>query len=199
MKDGFTLVESFIVFFLMAIISSVLFANFPSFSRQTSLERDAQLLALAFRDAESRALSIQESDGSFDNYFGVHVDITSEQKRKRYVLFADINGTSFFDNPGEELRIGTLSSNTRISRICRALRDASSLNNDCSLSCLSITFERPSPVVSVRGASGGVGCNTPLVLNEGDFEIEIESNDNTLKRCVVVWTTGTISIESNAC
>ncbi len=192
---GFTLLEILIVISILTIITSIFLLDYRRHNQQIALERGSQLVALLLRDAETRALSIQEADGSFDNSFGVHFVDNSDQ----YILFVDTGGTPSFYDPGEELAIRQLDTNARISQLCAYRKDNAIPPKPptCGLTTLSITFERPSPVVRVVGSSGGA----PGDLGVGDYEIElhIQGQPSGPRRCVVVWTTGAISIEANAC
>lgn len=185
---------------IMALVSSVVLADFPQFNRLSALERGSQLLALMVRESETYAMSARGSGGVFTNRFGTHVDISSATGNPRqYVFFADTNplgATNFYD-AGEELFTRTLSPQIRINKICKFLRNAIVGDEDCSsIERLSVTFERPAPTISVFGATG---AGSPGNLGSGDFEIELVTNDSSLARCVVVWSTGMVSIESNRC
>lgn len=198
MVGGFTVVELLVVISIMAIISAIVLADYPKFSRVTSLERGSQLLALTMRDSETRAMSARGSAGVFTNRFGTHVDISASGNVRQYILFADTSPSppnNFYDT-GEELFIRTLSSQVHINKICRLLRDTNLANDQCGYDRLSITFERPAPVINVYGATSG---NPPGDLGTGDFEIELVTTDGSLFRCVVIWSTGAVSIESNTC
>ena len=195
-QSGFTVIELLVVISIMAIMSGIVLADYPQFNRLTSLERGAQLMALTMRESETRAMSARGSAGVFTNRFGMHVDISSTGNPRQYILFADTGGAANFYDLGEELFIHTLSPQVRINKICRLLRDANPVTGECLYERLSITFERPAPVISVYGAIGG---NPPDDLGTGDFEIELITVDGSLLRCVAVWSTGAISIESNPC
>lgn len=190
--------ELLVVISIMALVSSVVLADFPQFNRLSALERGSQLLALMVRESETYAMSARGSGGVFTNRFGTHMDISVAGNPRQYVFFADADmlGTTNFYDAGEELFIRTLSPQIRINKICRFLRNAIVGDEDCTIERLSITFERPAPTISVFGTMGAGPLGD---LGTGDFEIELVTNDGSLARCVVVWSTGTVSIESNSC
>ena len=191
--------EVFVVMFLMAILTTLVLANYHGFNRIGALERGAQLVALLLRDAESRAISVRATSGAFKRSFGLHID--KDLNSRRYIIFADVNDSNFFESASDAtLDARLLDPQVRVSRLCANLKGTSAkvppLSPNCDYSQLSITFARPSPTVTVFGK---VGVSPAGDLEQGDFEIELETNDTLIKRCVVVWTTGAVSIESNKC
>ena len=187
---GFTLIELVIATGIIVILTTVTLANFPRFGRTLAIERDAQLLALAIRDAEARAAGTRISAaGEFQNLFGVHFDTTAGNNNK-YIIFSDNDDDQFYD-VGEELENVFLSRGIRVDEICRVVK--ASPPGNCNISSLSITFERPAPTIRVLGVGSGGGL--PVPFGDGDFEIRLAVDGDTFKRQVVIWTTGAISIE----
>lgn len=183
---------------IAVLILTVTLANFPSFGRVLAVEREAQLVALALRDAEARAIFTIESPVAASDFFspyGVHFSLSNPQQ---YVIFSDaaVAGVPEFFDPGEQVETLLMSKRAKINQICRGLK-TSSPSDDLCVNDLSITFRRPAPLIKVWGKSGAL---PPEDLGGGsDFSINIISDDGQFARCVVVWTTGAMSIESSSC
>ena len=197
-QQGFTLMEIFVVMFIISAMTLVTLANYRQFSRVTALERGAQLVALLLRDAEIRAFTVRHQSGNFTREFGLHIN--KSLNPRQYILFVDAIGvgTDKFYDPGTDTVLDSrlLDNNVRIIKLCENRKASNPGPSDCTFDQLSITFERPSPNVTVFGKKGGGPADD---LGTGDFEIEIETNDTLVRRCVLVWTTGAVSIESGAC
>lgn len=195
---GFTAFELVIAVSIVVFLSALILADFPLFGRSLTIEREAQLIALALRDTEIRAVAVRKDPlGGFFTPFGVHFNVATP---RQYLIFSDLNlnagDESDFYDTGEELETITLSQRAKIKRICMKVK---SPPEDCTIEELSITFRRPAPTIEVRGVGVVVGGPPPVPLGEGDFEIEVATDDESLKRCVVIWTTGAISIEPGSC
>lgn len=195
---GFTLLELVVAVSITVLVMVAVLADFPLLGRSFAIEREAQLVALALRDAEVRAVAVRENPlGGFNTPFGVHFDIGNPNQ---YIIFADLNlgagdFAGFYD-AGEELETIPMSQKTKIKRICQNIKNPP---EDCTIEQLSVTFRRPAPTIEISGVGVTIGGPPPVPLGDGDFEIEVVSNDESLERCIVIWTTGAISIESEAC
>ena len=185
---GFTVVELLVVIGIMAIVTATTLINYPQFSRRLDTEREAQLVALALRDAEERAIRTHRAGGVFTAPFGVHFIENSDQ----YILFSDTGGDANFYNPGEELETISLGRGVRVNDICQFEKNPL-LGTNCDITSLSVTFRRPAPFIEIHGVMGGF----PQVdLGEPDFEIHVDNNGE-YEKTIVIWTTGAISIEDS--
>jgi prepilin-type N-terminal cleavage/methylation domain-containing protein len=192
-KAGFTVMEVLIVIAIYAVITAVVFADFPLFGRTLSIERDAQQLALVLREAEQRAVSTGEAGGGFRSPFGVFVTMAAPDK---YILFADTRradtvpaGTTDYYDAGEELEIISFSGRVRLRQLC--LKDSlAAPPDDCDTpaSEMSLIFERPGPSIRVFSVRGGPD------LGEGDYAMDLISESDFIKKRITAWTTGAISI-----
>ena len=54
---GFTVIELLVVMAVMGIVTTILVSGFPRFGELLVLDSQAQLIALAIRDIEQRAVS----------------------------------------------------------------------------------------------------------------------------------------------
>lgn len=184
--EGFTVLEMLVVIGVAAIITSTVLGNYPEFLRRLAIEREAQLLALGLREAEEHAIRTKRAGSGFVAPFGVHFDLA---KPKEYILFADFGTPNNFYDVGEEIEIIQIGRGVQLRDLCA---DEKQGTPDCNINSLSITFERPAPLIKVRGIKGG-----PVEdLGEPDFEIYVETEDGVHTQEIVVWTTGAISIEN---
>ncbi len=192
--DGFTVMELLVSIAVAVLLLTIILANFPAFGRSLAVEREAQLIALALRDAEARAIATVESPivaSDFFSPYGVHFSLATPQQ---YIIFSDAGAAGFqgYFDAGERLETLSMGRQVRIQQICRGLKTADPNDNLC-VNALSITFRRPSPLIAVKGVAGGP---PPVSLGEGDFSIDLVTDSGQFKRRVVIWTTGAISIES---
>ena len=194
------MLELLIVIGIAAIITSTVLGNYPEFSRRLAIEREAQLVALALREAEERAIRTKRTEAvsePFNPPYGVHFDLGSgptDPKRKQYILFADTDpgGNTGYYDVGEEIEIMTIGRSVRLKDLCADEKQPPLFTGDCDIDSLSITFRRPAPLIQVQGVKGG-----PVMdLGEPDFEIYVETEDMAHTQEIVVWTTGAISIEN---
>lgn len=176
------------------MLTLVTLVSFPHFGRTLAIEREAQLITLAIRDAEARAVATRESiGGGFSSPFGVHFDVHNP---RQYIIFSDTNKDGFYNGVMEQLEIVPISREVALEAICYQDKSATPPPGHCNVEELSITFKRPAPLIQVSGQGTGVpGSPPPQLLGEGDFEIKIVTNDMTLHYMIVVWTTGAVSIE----
>src|SRR3989344_6445394 len=102
MMRGFTILEILVVMAVMGIIAAILVSSYPSFGEVLAVDSQAQLIALAIRDIEQRAISTLESSvapGQYKTAFGVHFDIANN---RQYVLFSDAIDEDNFLTANEE-------------------------------------------------------------------------------------------------
>lgn len=97
---GFTVVEMVIIISILVLISAVLLANFPAFSRRADLQRTSQQLALAARKAQNMAFAARQAvrvggGASIPSYFGVYIGAVvgcpGEPRDYNYIIFADFH------------------------------------------------------------------------------------------------------------
>lgn len=93
--SGFTMIEIVIILAILVMISSILFANFPTFSERVQLQRSAQDLAVAMRKAQNMAFAVRQAndpDGnsSTPDSFGIYL----KKVDNFYKSFADFPGGS---------------------------------------------------------------------------------------------------------
>lgn len=187
-KPGFTLIEVVVVTGVVAIIAAVTLASFPEFSERIGIEQEAGKLVLALRKTQTYALAVREfqaASGKFPPY-GVSF---STNDRAHYVIFADfpIKNSRFDESSGESIEKITVEKRVEIKQICG--NSQSVPVGPCTISSADIVYERPAPTITLIGVEGG------LPLSYNDIKVVLASADGSIKKSVIIWSTGQISIE----
>ena len=191
---GFTLIEVVVAIGVMAIISSLMLANFPRFNKQISVEREASKLTLSLRKAQSYALAVREFSPVFNDDpfcvnppvkfpgYGIFAKISDPA---HYFIYGDANCSKYYENTllEEAVEIVNIEGSIKISSIKGY--DAAVCSGGCDLSELSILYVRPGPTILINGS----GADYNFV------EIYLRSSDGTVSKKVVVRTTGQVAIE----
>ena len=188
MNRGFTMFELTITISIMVIISALVLVNFPGFSRQVAVERAAQEVSLTLRSAQARALAVQKfvPTGQFPQGYGVFF---SNVANASYVLFADLDENGLYTSEEKVDEIALPKPLT----ITRLLAKEKTNPPGISYRELHIVYYRPDPVIIMYGVDAS---GIPINLGAGDVEIIMSSSDNpTLSRKVIAWTTGQVSVE----
>ncbi len=169
MKKGFTIVELVVVTSIIALMSTLVMANYRVGGKTLALQRSAYKLTQDLRGAQEMAMSAQEVSGSVPYGFGIYFDQTSPEY---YKLFADLDGDKAWDGEGENIEIFQLEKEVQISGLSPT-------------SAFSIVFTPPDPIVWINGVSSGAESRINLSLKDGSGE----------QRTVFINTAGLITIE----
>ena len=186
-KSGFTLIEVILVVGIVIVIASITLANFPEFNERIGIEQEAGKFVLAARKAQSYALGVREFQiGSkiFPPY-GVSATIND---RIHFTVFGDTNLSNRFENfLGESVEVFTVSPRVEIHEICGNYQSIPP--GPCNLTTADIVYIRPAPSIVLTGVVGGI----PLSYN--DIKVVFTTLDGSIRKDVVIWSTGQISIE----
>ena len=174
------MVELVVTVGITLIISLLILADFPEFTRRLELSRTAQAIALSFRQAESAALAVREFGSCVFPAYGIHIE---NLPAKSYTLFADIDSDRIYDDPGEKVDSLILNTAPEIYRICGGAKSAPP--GDCSVSRLDAVYVRPNPDIFLTTDKGPFG----------DVEIVVRLPSGEKKQ-IVIWATGQLFIES---
>ena len=181
MNKGFTLVELSVTIGITVIISILILADFPEFTRRLELSRTVQAVAVSFREAESSALAVREFKPDSISYFpayGLHFE---NPPLTTYFLFADLNNNRVYD-AGEKADEFQINGQPRVSRLCGGTR--SSPPGRCDLTRLDVVFVRPNPDIFINSDKGSFSdAEAVLLLPDGQ------------EKKVVIWSTGQLAIE----
>lgn len=192
--NGFTLIELVVVVGVMAIVSSLMLANFPRFNKQLAVEREARKLALALRRAQSYALAVREFNPAFNDDpfcanppvrfpgYGVFLGLSDSA---HYLIYGDTSCSKYYESSPWEEAVETALLDGKIYLFSIKGYDAGACSGGCNLGELSVLYVRPEPAIWIRG--DGADYNYA--------EIVLSSSDGTVAKKVVVRSTGQVSIE----
>lgn len=182
MKDkGFTLVELLVTVSIFVIINSMILVSYPQLSSQVSLFNATQEVALAFREAQTKAMGVY---AFYDNNsippkiihppFGVYFNINTPQE---FVIFADANQNNIYDGLNEFVsRFFTQKS--RISEL-----KVVSSSGAQTVSDLATIYTRPDPRIIIN--------NNSIIFST---EVYVSAPNGSQNK-VIIWTTGLVQIE----
>lgn len=191
---GFTLIEVVVVIGVMAIVSSLMLANFPRFNKQIAVEREASRLALSLRKAQSYALAVREFNATFNDDpfcqsppvrfpgYGLFFELLVPTQ---YFIYGDVNCSKYYENAPIEEAAETINTEGKINLYLLKGYDAAVCSGGCELEELSVLYVRPGPTILIE--SSGTGFNYA--------EIYLHSSDNAVSKKVIVRSTGQVSIE----
>jgi len=99
-KNGFSLIEMLVVIFIIALLSSVVVANFSGVRGQLALKRAAHQMVQDLREAQEMAMSSIKESGGCSNAKGYGIYINVSTSNKSYKLYADTAAdTNIIDCP----------------------------------------------------------------------------------------------------
>lgn len=102
-NNGVTLVELMVVISIFAIISTTVLVDYRDFSSSVVTQNLSDDVALSVRKAQSYAIGVRGSGGSFNQGYGIHFtngDPTNSLysgSNKSFVLFSDIDKNQKYD------------------------------------------------------------------------------------------------------
>ncbi|OGZ29623.1 MAG: hypothetical protein A2931_04485 [Candidatus Niyogibacteria bacterium RIFCSPLOWO2_01_FULL_45_48] len=178
--SGFTVVELVVTISISLIISAIVLADFPEFSRRLELSRTAQAIAASFRQTESAALAVREFGIGFFPAYGLRFE--SPFPAKSYVFFADLDSDRLYDGEEEKADEFMINGLPAVSRICAGFK--SSPPGDCSISRLDVVYVRPNPDIFISTDKGPYS-DVAIVINLSTGE----------EKKIIIWTTGQLSVE----
>lgn len=177
---AFSVIELVVTISVFVIVSTVLLANYGSFSSRSILDNLAHEIALTIREAQIYGISVQEfgsGSGIFPSY-GINFRSVTPTS---FVLYADTNDDDLY-TVGEQIEVFTVAKGNTIGTICGYVTTAS----PCTpLTSLDITFTRPEPDALFTSSPAGPFAYTEVVL--------LSPRNQT--RSVVIWANGQISLQ----
>jgi prepilin-type N-terminal cleavage/methylation domain-containing protein len=207
--QGFTFLELIIVIAIFAMISGVVLYNSRDFTKQVELENTAQEIALAIKEAQTKAVS-----GSINQ----NITLDSAERVRYGVMFSSIDGNNELPNASNQfvlfqdfdpasigywgggvcgatdecLDMYEITENVEIVSVCVDAKAGAALcNEDLSSSGVSVVFERPFPNALITTAGDGTGA----VGGRQDVEITIQSKNGGQTKKIIVWSTGQLTVE----
>lgn len=207
--QGFTFLELIIVIAIFAMISGVVLYNSRDFTKQVELENTAQEIALAIKEAQTKAVS-----GSINQ----NITLDSAERVRYGVMFSSIDGDNELPNASNQfvlfqdfdpasigywgggvcgatdecLDMYEITENVEIVSVCvDAKAGAEVCDDDLASSGVSVVFERPFPNALITTAGDGIGA----VAGRQDVTITIQSKNGGQTKKIVVWSTGQLTVE----
>ncbi len=184
-NTGFSMVELLVTISILVLVSAVIFFNNAQFNNHIIVENLAYEISLAIRQAQSYGVQVRETEGSFNEGYGIYFDKDSEQ----FFIFADSypedNPNFVYDLDSDEV-VDTLrmTGGNKIDDLCIE-KDST---RTCSLTDISIAFLRPNPNAIIKTSS--------VEDTEYDtVEIQIVSPKG-IKKKIFVNRVGQISVQS---
>ena len=91
LEKGFTMVEVLVSASIIALIASLILANYPRFNEALAVRQVAEQIASATRLVQAYGLSVKEFGTGSDIFPGYGIYFQSASPAS-YIIFADVNG-----------------------------------------------------------------------------------------------------------
>ena len=172
--------EVLVVLAIVGILAAVIVGNYRAYERQNVVENLAQDIALTIKLAQSYGLNVRGSD--FESSYGVSFNDATPTSYKIYrdndrgPIFTSLLGAT-------DLEVFSIGQGYVISDIC-GLPPAAA--EDCTMSRMDITFDRPNPDANFRDNSD--------VINYDEVRIRITGPGGDSKD-IRVRATGFVSVQ----
>lgn len=221
-KKGFTIVELMVVVSIMVIMTSVIFFNYNKFNESTLMTSVAYDLSLTIRQAQVYGVAVRQGYGSqsapidtssigdtnFRWGYGVHFDKLAVAPGSPVELFTDypsVNlpngnhvGNGIYNTAVAEgdvsLQPYSFQRGIKISQLCVTVSSPSGPSETCTYDTLDVTFKRPEPEATISAKLANA-ANSSLINNAVSARIELHNKDDSIKKSVVVYPTGQISVQ----
>lgn len=178
-QDGVTLVEVMVVITIIAILTGIAVADFPSIRMQLSLSRAEHILYQDLKQAQDLSGSGSQINVNGNmitpSGYGIYFDLES-LGRKRYIIYADLNNNHQYDNSNKDYVVKEVD--------FAIIEPGIIINNITNASTkFSINFSPPNFKTTI----------TNLLENKNNVQIELASEKYALsKRIILVNIAGLI-------
>lgn len=181
-RGGFTMIEMTITIFIIAIIATIVLANFSGFGENVAMQRSAQEFALLIRQAQNMSLSVRQIETSAGRIvppaIGVYLNVSLPES---YILFADLDNNKRYD-PSIDAKIGN-----DIFFEKRVKIDSLLDQNSIPQTVINIVFAAPEASVTIYNQDNPIG--EQAIIN-------LITTSGVYKKKIGVRTSGQISIEN---
>lgn len=191
-KKGITLIEILVVVFIIALLSTILVADFPKIRRQFALTRAVYRMSQDLRKAQDMGLSGQQISGFTAKGYGVYIN-KATLGNKKYIIYIDRGDTpdqkyslSNFVNCTDQVdtQLDCVIETIDISKVEPGIVIDNLVNTQDQ--SVDINFKPPNPTITITG----IQDNTARIQIIFAIESELAK-----KRTVFVNTSGLIEIK----
>jgi len=181
LEKGFTVVEVLVSASIIALIASLILANYPRFNEALAVRQVAEQIASATRLVQAYGLSVKEFGTGSDIFPGYGIYFQSASPAS-YIIFADVDADFQYDGVSERVKEIAVETSSRIYDLCGNVKN--NPPGDCGLLDLSAIYLRPYPSVSLKSGASSYS----------DIEIIVRSPKGMTKT-IILWQGGQVSIE----
>jgi prepilin-type N-terminal cleavage/methylation domain-containing protein len=180
-KDGFTMMEMLVSISIVALISTIMLANYHYYGKKGNLTMAAQLLASNIRLAQSYSLGLKQFGNNpySDTSGGWGVSLTSASPNNKHYYV-------FFDNDNDMTR-NVSTENYQDINLPTGIVISDILLNGVSQSPFNITYLPPDPTISI--------CNASYCSSFNNAEIILRNTDGATSS-VIVNTLGLVDVKN---
>lgn len=185
---GFTLMELMVGTFIMALLIGVFLVNYHSTNERIKLVMDAQKLASDIRLMQSYTLGLREFDDNGTlkippGGWGIHM-AHQNPWNDHYILFADLDEDSEYDDPGEEFKTVYFSKGVQIKDKFIIVKSFGA--GEKGRDVVDITFEPPDPITHI--------CCAQFDNDGASVELELENTNNNTSKSVEINYFGLVDV-----
>ncbi len=212
-QKGMTIVELLVAMVIFSIITGVVLFNYGDFNSSLTIQNLADDIALTIRRAQSYAIGVRGSSGSFDIGYGVHFRVTEYNLENPNMLYSGSNKSFIlFKNSDEDIpkykEVGTncedasnclemlyIRSTDEIEKVTYTTSTETDLAGN---ETLDIYFKRPNPEPRFCvGSEESDTCNIADPINIREVKIIISSlKEPDNKKVIKVFNSGQISVSN---
>ena len=176
---------------IIAIVSSIILFNFPSFASRILLENLTHEIALVVRQAQVYGIGIKQTTGGLFPAYGAHFDTTAtppeDPPNKKVIFFADTIADGFYGGDSEKVETFTIQRGNAISVLC--YKNVNDITWQCGADNLDITFKRPEPEAHILiNRGGGDVSSARITVTSPNAEVG--------DRYITVHSSGQIAVTS---
>ncbi|AKM83819.1 TPA: hypothetical protein DCZ46_00585 [Candidatus Campbellbacteria bacterium] len=191
-KRAFSLIELLVVLAIITLITSIVLINHSVFNGGVVLESLAYEIALITRQAQFFSINVLGSNSggttTFDTGYGMYFTTDPlNSNNKQFILFADIDDNSFYDDESELVEVYNITRGNIIKDICI------NGNSICDRGQAHVTFKRPDPDAIIK-------TDSPADCGDGCSYVDIyvgSSNPRIKDKIIRISITGQISISTS--